>query len=146
MYQALKGDKLDCGLVATYAQSDVLVEENGYNLALTSASFGGEVTLTGTLNCVQDSQGGIDGEPGDLFFIPDAECKIALPTTMEGTKGFALGNISSGKTPDGLSEIVNTEGKNTAKVEITIKNIRVEGFYAGTGRLPSAEIVSFKAV
>ena len=138
------GDKLDNGLKVNSATADVQINENGYYLAESNVSFEGELTLTGTLKCDQEADP--FGEKGDLHFIPDSDNDIMLPFQMNGGDEYIVGNIHDENLPEGIEEIVDDKGKETANVKATIKWITVRSAFSSTGKPDTAILVSLSKI
>lgn len=140
-----EGDVLDNGLEVIRAYTSVSIHDGEYELTETEANFKGELTMIGTLRCDQEADP-IDGEVGDLYFIPDSDQDIMLPFQLHNSGKYKLGNIRDEGLPEGIMDIVNDDGKETAKVEATIKYIRVFSAFASSGRRDLATLVSVKKI
>lgn len=138
-----QGDQLDNGLTVEWTNSVLAFLNGGWNFQETYASFKGELTLTGTLICTQEDQP-LGGKKGDLSFKADAANEIGLPSSpQQGSLGFMynLGNIEDDNLPEGITDIVNADGKETADVKVTISDIKVNGVYFKGGVSNTAVLV-----
>lgn len=140
-----EGDVLDNGLEVIRAYTGVSIRDGEYELTETEADFKGELTMIGTLLCDQEADP-IDGEVGDLYFIPDSDQDIMLPFQLHNSEKYKLGNIHDEGLPEGITDIVNDDGKETAKVKATIKHIRVTSAFASSGKRDLATLVSVKKI
>lgn len=143
------GDKLDNGLTVEWTNSVLSILNDSYSLSETTAGFKGELTLIGTLECTQeDSPVGV--EKGSLSFKPDDSNEISLPCSPQQAHinviWYDLGNINDEDLPEGITEIVNTDGKETAIVKVVISDIKIHGAYNKTGVPDTAILVKVEKI
>lgn len=142
------GDKLDNGLTVQWASTGMSILDDGYHLSQTIIGFEGHLTLTGTLNCMQDDL--MYGKNGGLSFAADDSNDIRLPSQPGDCNVFGavydLGYIDDENLPEKITEIVNTDGKETAKVRVVIKDITIHGSFFKTGTSDTATLVSIEEV
>lgn len=143
------GDTLDNGLTVEWANSVLSVLNDSFSLSETAAGFKGELTLTGTLECAQeDSPVGV--EKGSLSFKPDDSDEICLPSSPQQAHinviWYDLGNINDEDLPEGITEIVNTDGKETASVKVVISDIKIHGAYNKAGVPDTAILVKVEKI
>lgn len=69
-----------------------------------------------------------------------------LPFQLHNPGKYKLGNIRDEGLPEGITDIVNADGKETAKVRATIKYIRVCSAFVSSGRRDLATLVSAEKI
>lgn len=140
------GDVLDNGLTVTSSRAVIRIADWGYELGESNAAFEGELTLTGTLRCdwEEDPMTLISGL---LFFIPDSDQNVMLPFGLSGGwQQYWLGSIYNDDKPEGIMEIFDDGQKDTVRVEVTLKDIRVYEENWKTGNPDSAVLVAVKEI
>ena len=154
VYTVKRGDKLQNGLICTDAKTGFYCNNDGaVSLLTTEACFSGELTLTGTLRCLQEEDP-IAGK-GALAFIPDADngniparYEMSLPEKAEIDstqliyESFQLGNIS--ELPEEYALLI--KDNEYTDVQITIKDIHLSLASNKTDFGSSAVIVDMKAI
>lgn len=152
------GDVLDNGLTVEtastsvrfpYADAGSLPDKEYYVVSYIQAKFSGTLTLTGTLTCYQeDNPIYIEGSvKGSLHFIPDGSNQINLPRSLSEEVDYYLGNVDDEGLPDGITEAVNADGKETARVRVTLKDITVQDTkYSSSGSPDKATLVKLEFI
>ncbi len=148
-----ENDILDNGLAVTWSEAYLMIDAGGneYVLYDSKAEFKGKLTLTGTLHCIQENSpvdGG--GQLGSLWFVPDAENDVKLPfgekNFESGYGEYFLGKVTDENMPEEISKIVNTDGKEDAKVKVTISSIEVDYSYGKAETPDKATIESIEEI
>lgn len=137
-----RGDGLDNGLTVSWAFTNVQIEETGYFLSDSEATFDGNIKLTGTLK--YDSEGDpIIGEAGDIYFIPDGESGKSLPYQLysDGERGYFLGNIQDEELASKISGLISAKNQE-ARAEAEISRITVDASFASSGKRDTAVLES----
>ncbi|MCM1299123.1 MAG: hypothetical protein NC203_08405 [Firmicutes bacterium] len=120
-----KGDVLDNGLKVKEAYCSLMFYNNAYHAATISVEFEGSLTLTGTLTCDQED-GPVGGLKGDLLikFQPEDDYMLPYLPSSVHSYSYHLGNINDEGMPEGITEIVNTDGVEEARVKAVISDIK----------------------
>lgn len=137
-----RGDVLDNGLTVSWAFTNVQIEETGYFLSDSEATFDGNIKLTGTLK--YDSEGDpVVGETGDIYFTPDGENGTFLPFQLysDGERGYFLGNIQDEALALKISGLISAENQE-ARVEAEISRITADASFASSGKRDTATLES----
>ncbi len=144
-----EGDVLDNGLKVTRAYSKLFFNYhiNMYNVDEIIVEFEGKLTLTGTLKCCQETDMMMQTqEIGDLYltFLPEDDYMLPYSPRAVVWYTYRVGNINDEGMPEGITEIVNTDGKESARVKVVIRDIKTH--YRAVGDSDCATLVSVEEI
>lgn len=125
------GEILDNGLTVENPLTEVMKTEYGHELLRTAATFHGEITLTGTLECLREQQPMADA--GTVYFLPDSNNNVKLPAQIDGIHRYYICNIYADENPnEKLIEILGDK-ETVSGVTATFSHISVTTSYSSSG-------------
>lgn len=144
-----EGDVLDNGLKVTRAYSELFFgyQVNRYIAEEVIVEFEGKLTLTGTLRCCQETDMMMQTqEIGDLYltFLPEDDYMLPYSPSAVLWYTYRVGNINDEGMPEGITEIVNTDGKESARVKVVVRDIKTH--YRAVGDSDCATLVSVEEI